>query len=118
MVPEVVEDAVFADPLNMYESYPRGQDIDNMAKWVFEFVCTYGLKGQHFVCYSTAAAFREACELANVLLNTEGKRSIQILPREFDTRKAIFEFRKKTKVRELWDFCAQHIKNNLLQHYL
>lgn len=106
IIPEHLEDAVFEDKANYYEHYPveKEGDIQRTAQWLVNFILEinkiFGKK--LFICYSTSAVFRKICNLANqILIEKQEDALIDLVPKEINPRRAIFEFRKYEKVFEL-----------------
>lgn len=109
VIPENIEDEVFSDSVNHYDSLPTVHDIDHMALSLFDYVTSVPDSISPVFCvYTTAIIFRAVAKKADRMLTNFGLE-LSLLPEEVDTTKALFEFRKRERIRELVDFCYRNL---------
>lgn len=109
IIPENIEDEVFSDETNNYNSLPMVNDIDDMVLSLFDYITSVPYEISPVFCvYATAMIFRAVAKKTDKLLIDYGL-SLTLLPEEVDTTKALFEFRKRERVRELIDFCFRNL---------
>lgn len=119
IIPQHLEDEIFANPDNYYNSAPDSQDVKHTAQWLFDFIMHAPNEGNDrlFIFYATSKVFREICLAANQILNMfqyENKDRyypvIELRPCCIKNPKsALFEFNKRENI--------NYLLNDILQHF-
>lgn len=119
IIPQHLEDEIFANPEHDYNSYPDSQDVKHTAQWLFDFIMHAPNEGNDrlFIFYATSKVFREICLAANQILNMfqyENKDRyypvIELRPCCIKNPKsALFEFNKRENI--------NYLLNDILQHF-
>ncbi len=111
IVPESIENSVFQFFYDdyYYEHYPNYEegDIERTSRWLREYIEVYGTKYNY--SYSTSRIFRE---IASNVPNLES------LPREFNPKSALFEYRKTINVEQLMEKIVSTYSDILKERYL
>jgi len=110
IVPEKIENVIFYNFKHEfhYEHYPTYQegDIKRTSEWLKTYIDNYGTKFNYFYC--TSKIFREIGESVS---------EIEMFPKTYNKKSALFEFRKIENVKELINTIFDEYINVLKSRY-
>lgn len=126
IIPQHLEDEIFANPEHDYNRAPDSQDVKHTAQWLFDFIVHAPNEGNDrlFIFYATSRIFREICTRTQELLamcDKIGKNGyviednyvapiIELRPCCIKNPKsALFEFQKRENI--------NYLLNDILQHF-